>query len=284
RAGRPPGGWQQAGWQHGRDRDPAPPGPATVAANVADLLPPVEGQGPLSRADREDARRAAAADRAAQREAQAATVPRGAFRWVSLALGVIAIALSVLLPVAGTVLVLALLTLLRAADQAQVGLTARRSVYGARASDIAIVIVSAPLSVARAVLSALGQAPVALLLAVGAAIASILFLRTSTLPEAGGWAAGAAVAWYCLGPGSHRPRRQLRRILNSAIRSRGVMTVALISGFALAGAAVLSAVSQPPLTWPATSWILPGLPSVGSALHSAQSWLLGTTMGMLHLS
>jgi hypothetical protein len=62
------------------------------------------------------------------------------------------------------------------------------------------------------------------------------------------------------------------------------MTVALISSSALALAAVLSAASQPPLIWPATSWILPGLPSVGSALHSAQSWLLGSTMGMLHLS
>jgi hypothetical protein len=276
--GGPPPGY--GGWQHGREADRVLPGPATAAANVADLLPPVAGQGRL---DREAARRQLAAERAAQREAEAASVPRGGYGWISLAFGVIAIAMSVLLPVAGTVVVLVLLTLLRAADQAQTGLTARRSVYGARASDILIVIVSAPLTVVRAVLSTVVLAPVALLFAVVAAAASVVILHTNTLPEAGGWAAGAAIAWYCLGPGSRRPRRQLRRITQGTIRTRGIMTVALISGWALAGAAVLSALSQPPLIWPATSWMLPALPSVGSALHSVQNWLLGRAMGMLHL-
>ncbi|HEX6448681.1 MAG TPA: serine/threonine-protein kinase [Trebonia sp.] len=276
--GGPPPGY--AGWQHGREADRALPGPATAAANVADLLPPVAGQGRL---DPEAARRQAAAERAAQREAEAASVPRGGYGWISLAFGVIAIAMSVLLPVAGTVVVLVLLTLLRAADQAQTGLTARRSVYGARASDILIVIVSAPLTVVRAVLSTVVLAPVALLFAVVAAAVSVVILHTDTLPKAGGWAAGAAIAWYCLGPGSRRPRRQLRRITQGTIRTRGVMTVALISGWALAGAAVLSALSQPPLIWPATSWMLPALPSVGSALHSVQNWLLGRAVGMLHL-
>lgn len=270
------------GWQYGRDFEPLP-GPATAAANVADLLPPVEGQGRMSPADREAVRRQAAAERAAKREAEAASVPQGGFGWISLALGVIAIAMSVLLPFAGTLVVLALLTLLRAADQAQTGLTARRSVYGARASDILIVIVTAPLTVVRAVLSTVVQAPIALLFAAAAAAASVVILHTDTLPEAGGWAAGAAVAWYCLGPGSRRPRRQLRRITHGMIRSRGVMTVALISSCALAGAAVLSALSQPPLIWPATSWMLPALPSFGSALHSVQSWLLGRAVGVLHL-
>jgi Protein kinase domain len=279
-AGPPPG---YAGWQHGREADRALPGPSTAAANVADLLPPVAGQGRPSPADREAARRQAAAERAAQREAEAASLPRGGYGWISLALGAVAIAMSVLLPVAGTIVVLVLLTLLRAADQAQTGLTARRSVYGARASDILIVVISAPLTVARAVLATVVLAPVALLFAVVAAAASVVILHTDTLPEAGGWAAGAAIAWYCLGPGSRRPRRQLRRITQGTIRTRGIMTVALISGWALAGAAVLSALSQPPLIWPATSWMLPALPSVGSALHSVQNWLLGRAMGMLHL-
>lgn len=282
-AGPPAYPGERPGWRHGRGTDFGPPGPATAAENFADLLPPVEGYGPLSPADREDARRAAAVERAQWREAEAASVPRSGYGWVALAIGVIAISMSVLLPVAGGLTVLALLILLRAADQAQSGLTARRSVYGARAGDIVQVIVTAPLTVVRAVVSTITQAPFALLFAVGAAIASVLVLRTDTLPKAGGWAAGAAIAWYCLGPASPRPRRQLRRILNGTIRTRSVMTVALISGFALAAAAVLSAVSQPPLIWPATSWMLPGLPSFGGALHSAQSWLLGSTMGMLHL-
>jgi len=278
--GPPPG---YGGWQHGREADRVLPGPATAAANVADLLPPVAGQGGLSPADREAARRQAAFERAAQREAEAASIPRSGYGWISMALGVMAIAMSVLLPVAGTIVVLVVLTLLRAADQAQTGLTAKRSVYGARASDMVIVIVTAPLTVVRAVLSTVVLAPVALLFALVAAAASVVILHTDTLPEAGGWAAGAAIAWYCLGPGSRRPRRQLRRITQGTIRTRGVMTVALVSTWALAGAAVLSALSQPPLIWPATSWMLPALPSVGSALHSVQNWLLGRAVGMLHL-
>ncbi|MBO0803139.1 MAG: hypothetical protein J2P25_08705, partial [Nocardiopsaceae bacterium] len=251
--------------------------------NVADLLPPVEGQGPLSPSGSEAARRQAADERAARREAEAASVPQGGYSVVSMALGVIAVSMSILLPVAGTILVLAILTLLRAADQAQTALTTRRSVYGARASDILIVIVSAPLTVVRAALSTIALAPIALLLAVFAAIASVLVLHADTLPEAGGWAAGAAIAWYCFGPGSRRPRRQLQRITHGMIRSRGVMTVALISSCALAAAAVLSMLSQPPLIWPATSWMLPALPSFGSVLHSVQRWLLGHAVGMLHL-
>ena len=50
---------------------------------------------------------------------------------------------------------------------------------------------------------------------------------------------------------------------------------------------VSSALSQPPLIWPATSstlpHLLPGLPSLGGALHTVQKWLLGNTVSMLHL-
>jgi hypothetical protein len=92
---------------------------------------------------------------------------------------------------------------------------------------------------------------------------------------------------YCLGPGSRAPRRQLRRMSTAVIRTRGVMLVACISTMALALAVVSSALSQPPLIWPATSstvpHLLPMLPSLGGALHSVQGWLLGHTVRMLHL-
>jgi hypothetical protein len=73
----------------------------------------------------------------------------------------------------------------------------------------------------------------------------------------------------------------------TAIRSRAALTVALISSWALALAVVSSALSQPPLIWPATSstlpHLLPGLPSLGGLLHSLQKGLLSNTVGMLHL-
>jgi hypothetical protein len=250
-------------------------GPAEVAADMADLLPPVDYS-----------RRGVPAAPAAPVPAppgNSGPPPRGQ-GLVLQAFGVAAVALSVLLPVAGTVLALAVIALLRAADRAQTGLEARRSARGARPSDIVIVVVTAPWTVVRALLTMVALAPLAVLFAGAAAAASVAFAQTRTLPAAGSWAAGAAVAMYAIGPGSRSPRRQLRRMSATVIRSRASLLVALIAAWALAAAVISSALSQPPLIWPATSWMLPHvLPSMGGTLHSIQKWLLGHTVGMLHL-
>jgi serine/threonine protein kinase len=253
---------------------PAPlPSPAQAAAEVAGLLPPVQ---PASQ--HRPANGYPPAAPASPR------VPVAGQGLVLLAFGVAAVALSVLMPVAGTVLALAVITLLRAADRAQAGLTARRSVHGARPSDIFVVVVTAPWAVVRALLTTAALAPLALLAAGAAAAASVVLGNTQTLPWAGAWGAGAAVAIYAVGPGSRSPRRQLRRITGSVIRSRASLAVALIAVWALAGAVVSSALSQPPLIWPATSWMLPHvLPSMGGTLHAVQKWLLRNTVGVLHL-
>jgi predicted Ser/Thr protein kinase len=254
--------------------------PAEAAADVADLLPPVAPQ-------------VAASRRQAQAGAMAAA-PRQpdwhppALGLLSLSAGVAAVALSVLLPIAGTILSLAVITLLRAVDRAQSALDDRRQLHhGARPSDIVIVILAAPWTVVRSALTTVFLAPVALVPALFAAGASVVFGRNGTLPDAGSWAAGAAVAVYCFGPGSRTPKRQLRRMSASIIRSPAALTVAFISAWALALAVVSSALSQPPLIWPATSstipHLMPGLPSLGGTLHSLQKWLLTHTVGMLHL-
>ena len=79
-----------------------------------------------------------------------------------------------LLPVAGTALSLAVITLLRAADRAQHGLTERRSRRGARPSDIVVVIVTAPWTVVRAALTTVLLAPLAIIAALLAAAASVV--------------------------------------------------------------------------------------------------------------
>jgi predicted Ser/Thr protein kinase len=253
--------------------------PTEAARDVADLLPPVAPPVPPSRAQAP-----AAAPSALPRQPD--WQPSG-LGLLSLAVGVAAVALSVLLPVAGTVISLVVITLLRAVDRAQSGLAERRSVRGVRPSDIAIVIVSAPWTVVRAALITVFIAPLALVPALLAAAAAVVVTRMGTLPGAGSWAAGAAVAFYCVGPGSAAPRRQLRRMSTSVIRSRAAFVVALIFSWALALAVVSSAFSQPPLIWPATSstipHLMPGLPSFGRTLHSLQKWLLHNTVGMLHL-
>jgi len=255
--------------------------PAQAARDVADLLPPVA---PPVAAPRPQAPAQAAAGRA--EPGQPDWQPSG-LGLLSLAAGVAAVAISVLLPVAGTALSLAVITLLRAADRAQNALTERRSRHGARPSDIAIVIVTAPWTVVRAALTTVLLSPLAIVAALLAGAASVVLTRTGTLPGAGSWAAGAAIAVYCVGPGSGAPRRQLRRMSSSLIRSRAALVVAFISCWALALAVVSSTLSQPPLIWPATAstipHLMPGLPSLGGALHSVQRWLLRNTVGMLHL-
>jgi hypothetical protein len=182
------------------------------------------------------------------------------------------------------VFAVAMITLLRAADRAQTGLATRRSVYGARPSDIAIVIAAAPWTVVRALLTTALLAPLALMLAGAAAAASVLFAHTRTLPSAGSWAAAAVVAYYAVGLGSRSPRRQLRRMSASVIRSRAAVVVAVIATWALAAAVVSSALSQPPVIWPATSWMVPHvLPSLGGTLHSVQRWLLHNAVSVLHV-
>jgi len=247
--------------------------PAEAAAEVAGLLPPVQ---PAAALRPVNGYAPAAPD-------AAPSAPVRGQGLVMLAFGVGAVALSVLLPVAGTVLALAVITLLRAADRAQAGLAARRSVRGARPSDIMIVVVTAPWTVVRALLTTVALAPLALIVAGIAAAASVVLGKTQTLPWAGAWAAGAAVAMYAVGPGSRAPRRQLRRMTGSVVRSRLSLVVALIAAWALAAAVISSALSQPPVIWPATSWMLPQLPSMGGTLHAVQKWLLGHSVRMLHL-
>jgi serine/threonine kinase PknH len=278
---------------NGADR-PQYRSPLQAAADMADLLPPVDY---YARPAALAAQRPQSAPRPQEPgvgnvngNGRAPTAPVAGLGLIGFAALIGAVALGVLLPVAGTIIALAVITLLRAADMAQTALAERRSLRGARPSDLLLVTVTAPWTVVRAVLKTVFIAPLALLVAVPAAIAAVILVRAGTLPSALSWGAGAAVALFCLGPGSRAPRRQLRRMSTAVIRTRGVLLVACISTMALALAVVSSALSQPPLIWPATSSTIPHLlptinmlPSVGGTLHSVQGWLLRRTVGVLHL-
>ena len=191
-----------------------------------------------------------------------------------LAVMVAAVALTVMLPVAGLVASLAVITLLRAADRAQSTLAVRRSVRGPRPSDLLVVVVTAPLTVAGALLTEVLIAPLAI--AVGAATFAIAVVVTHSLnlPRAGAYAAAAVVAWYGLGPGSGRPRRQLNRIAGAAARTPTSAAVTALAVWALAAGAVLFAWSQAPYYWPAMA---PHLPGLHSLITSAANWLLRNT-------
>jgi len=191
-----------------------------------------------------------------------------------LAVMIAAVALTVVLPVAGLVVSLAVITLLRAADRAQAALAVRRSVRGPRASDLLLVLITAPLTVARAVLVEALMAPLALIAAAVVYGGTVVVTHSTNMPRAGAYAAAAVVAWYGIGPGSGKPRRQLNRMAGVLARNRMSTAVTALAVWGLAAAAVLFASSQTPYYWPA---VAPHLPGLHGLIASAASWLLKHT-------
>ena len=205
---------------------------------------------------------------AASRPAPGRTPPPDSPSWSPL------VALTVVLPVAGLLVSLAVITLLRAADRAQSKLAVRRSVRGPRASDLVVVLVTAPLTVARALLTEALMAPLAAIVGAAAYGLTVVVTHSTNMPRAGAYAAAAVVAWYGLGPGSGRPRRQLNRMAGAVARTRTSAAAITLSVWALAVAAVLFASSQTPYYWPA---VAPHLPSLHHLIVSASHWLLRNT-------
>jgi hypothetical protein len=191
-----------------------------------------------------------------------------------LAIMIAAVALTVVLPVAGLIASLVVVTLLRAADRAQSTLAVRRSVRGPRPSDLLIVLVMAPLTVARALLTQVLIAPLALIAGAAAYGTTVVVTHSLNMPRAGAYAAAAVVAWYGLGPGSGKPRRQLNRMAGALARTPMSTAVTALAVWALAAAAILFASSQTPYYWPAVAPHLPGLPHL---VTSAANWLLKHT-------
>ncbi len=187
-----------------------------------------------------------------------------------LAVMITAVALTVMLPVAGLLLSLGAITLLRAADRAQSTLAVRRSVRGPRPSDLLMVVVTAPLAVARALFTEALMAPLALLAAAATYVVAVAVVPSLALPRAGAYAAAAIVAWYGIGPGSRRPRRQLDRMAGAVARAPWSAPMIALAVWALAIGVAILAVSQTPYYWPVMNPHLPtlhGWPSITPHLN-----------------
>src|SRR6266851_3300668 len=263
----------------------APQAPKQAARAVADLLPPVKyapvQKQPPPGSNGQAGYSGQAGPWGPEGPRPAAPPPRPQSRpntTAGLALMVAAVALTVVLPVAGLIASLAVITLLRAADRAQSKLAVRRSVRGPRASDLLVVLVTAPLTVARALLTEVLMAPLALLVGAAAYGLAVVFTHSMNMPRAGAYAAAAVVAWYGLGPGSGRPRRQLNRMAGVVARTRVSAAATALAVWALAVAAVMFASSQTPYYWPAMAVHIPGhLPGLHGLITSASNWLLKYT-------
>jgi hypothetical protein len=184
------------------------------------------------------------------------------------------VAISVLLPIAGAVAALAVLVLLRATDVTSGWLNRRRSRQGPRSSDAVSATALYPLAVCRSVLSFVLRAPLALLCAAVVTVLAVLAGGPAELPKAGGYAAGAIVACYCIGPGSRACRRPLSSFYGRIARS---VPAALIGSFGLAAmvaGVVVAAATMTPGYWP--DWHL------GNQLQAATSTLAHPALN--HLS
>jgi hypothetical protein len=180
------------------------------------------------------------------------------------------VALTVMLPAVGLLVSLGGITLLRAADRAQSTLAVRRSVRGPRPSDLLMVVVTAPLAVARALVTEALMAPLALLAAAATYVVTVAVTPSLALARAGAYAAAAIVAWYGIGPGSRRPRRQLDRMAGAVARTPWSAAMIAIAVWALAIGVAILAVSQAPYYWPIMNPHLPtlhGWPSITPHLN-----------------
>jgi hypothetical protein len=186
---------------------------------------------------------------------------------MGLALIVAAVALTVLLPVAGLIISLVVITLLRAADRASSALTVRRSARGPSVTDVVFGVLTAPWAIVRSLLTTVLVAPLAAVVAGAVFVATMVATSADSVLLASSYAAGAAVALYGLGPGSAGPRREVTRIVRAVARTPASAIIAALIMYCLAAAVVAEAVSQPPIYWPNLSSWLPHLPNVNTLLH-----------------
>jgi hypothetical protein len=185
--------------------------------------------------------------------AQAAPARTGGSRGYSVMVFAAMVALasvSVVLPVAGTLAALGVIVVLRASELAQQRATVRRGARGTKPSDPVLTAAAFPWYLIRSLLACLLLAPFALAAAVIAGGVTIVAVPGHGLPRAVAVAAGVLVAFYGLGPGSARSRRQLSRVFAAVVSTRPAQAVALVGITALALAALAAAVSWPSLYWP----------------------------------
>jgi Protein kinase domain len=160
------------------------------------------------------------------------------------------VAVSVLLPIAGAIVALVVLVLLRSADVTTGWLAGRRSRQGVRPSDAASATAFFPLAVGRSVLTSVLLAPVAVLCAAIAAVLAVLATGPAQLPKVGSYAVGALIACYCIGPGSHACRRPLRSFYGRITESVPSAIIGSLGVAALAVAMIVAAATMAPGYWP----------------------------------
>ncbi len=164
------------------------------------------------------------------------------------------VAISVMAPIIGTGVALAVLVALRAVTITSRQLDKRRA-DGGKANLSVLAVALYPVAVLRALIGLLLSAPVALLAFCVATAITIIAVPVHPLPQAVAFGAGALVAVVGLGPGSAGSRTALARLYTSAARSASLLTIAYVGVIAVAIWAAVTAWYQSPAPafWPVNS-------------------------------
>jgi predicted Ser/Thr protein kinase len=164
-----------------------------------------------------------------------------------------AVAISLIFPVAGTVVAIAALMALRAGDRAAGHMSRHRARRGSRASDPLLAAALFPPALAWSVIRALLMLPLALVTAAIVAAATVVAVPHHPIPVVCAYAAGALVVFYGFGPGSRASRRPIRGFFDNVADSPLRATAALIAVGGVFLAAVVVVASHAPFFWPFSS-------------------------------
>jgi serine/threonine protein kinase len=200
--------------------------------------------------------------------------------WSPLVIATVAmvVAISVMAPIFGSAIALAVLVILRAVTITSRHLQKRQS-EGGKAGQSVVAIAFYPLAAVRAVIGLLLAAPVAILAFCVTVAITIIAVPIHPLPQAVAFGAGALVATVGLGPGSSGSRTALAKLYTSAARSTSLLAVAYVGIIAVAAWAAVTAwyQSPSPAYWPINSLHnqLVHLPTIRSMLTDIRHNLLG---------
>ena len=214
------------------------------------------------------------------RQGEAARTVGPVSPWSPLVIATVAmvVAISVMAPIIGTGLALAVLVALRAVTITSQQLERRRAADGSRAGLSVLAVALYPVAALRAVLGLLLAAPVALLAFCVTVAFTIIAVPLHPLPQAVALGAGAFVAVVGIGPGSSASRTALARLYTSAARSTSLLAIAYVGVIAVAAWAAVTAWYQSPAPayWPISSLHdqLLHLPTVRTMLTDVRQNLL----------
>ncbi len=195
-----------------------------------------------------------------------------------LASALILASVSVIAPIIGTAVALALLIMLRAAASTSRQLARRALADGGRTGTAFTGLVLYPLALLRAVIGIVLLSPVALLGSSVAAAATIIAVPDHPLPQALAFAAGALVLIIGLGPGSSGSRQVLAGFYSSVARSPGRLVIAYVGILSVCAWLAVSAwyQSAAALYWPVVGLHaqLDNLPTLRTVLSDIRHNLL----------